>query len=368
MLISSVIPQTLVAQELHQDIQGVWRARVTAIWDTRVETVPGSDVTQMVQTLEVEILEGEQEGEQVIFDNDFILLEEGDAFFMNYLVTIDGTEIYSVREVDRRVPMFLLLLLFIAVVIIFGGKQGVRSLLSLVGSLFVVGYVLVPGLVGGISPLILSIGVAAGVLFFAIFVTHGFNRRSLIAYGGTMTAVLLSGVLAYISVHGTGLTGFSSDESIYLNLSTGGSLDFVGLLLGAIIIGALGALDDIAVTQVAVVRELYHANKSLSVREVYTKALRVGKEHVGALVNTLVLAYTGAALPLLLLFAGSEASVLTILNREIFATEIVRMIVGSIGLILTVPITTLAAAYFVDKDDVDDDGHVHVCAHAGHNH
>ena len=205
--------------------------------------------------------------------------------------------------------------------------------------------------------------VAGLILFFAIFFTHGFNIRSIVAYGGTMAAVFLTGLFAYVSIQGVDLSGFSSDETVYLNLNTGGELDFVGLLLAGIIIGALGVLDDIAVTQVAVVREFFSAGIE-NKKEIYRKAMRVGREHVGALVNTLVLAYTGAALPLLLLFSLSESGTLSIVNREIFATEIVRALVGSIGLIMTVPITTLLAVYVLSKyrqklDDSGEVGHTH---------
>ena len=361
------IPVFAHAQVLHQDIQGVWRAQVVAVLESDTVRVPGTDVESAVQTLRVELLSGERVGEEIEFVNDFIQLDEGDTFFLNYLVTVNGDEFYSVREVDRRGAMALLFALFVAVIVGFGGWQGVRSLLSLAGSLLVIAYVLVPQLVAGVSPVPLSIAVAGLVLFFAIFFTHGFNIRSAIAYAGTMTAVFLTGLLAFFTITGADLTGFSSDATVYLNLSTGGELDFVGLLLAAVIIGALGVLDDIAVTQVAVVRELVDI-RTLGKWEIYHKAMRVGREHVGALVNTLVLAYTGAALPLLLFFSVSDTSVLTIINREIFATEIIRSLIGSIGLILAVPITTLLAVVilhrFRDRLPKDDHGHSHGHSHA----
>jgi uncharacterized membrane protein len=344
-----LVPSDIFAQELYQDLQGVWRARVIEVMETRTEIVPGTNVENSVQTLQVELLEGEREGEIVVFENDYIQLEKDDTFYLNYLVPITGGEIYSVREIDRRASMGLLVVLFVAVILVFGGKQGLRSLLSLAGSLLVIVYLLVPALVEGYSPVPVSIGVAAAVLFFAIFFTHGFNKRSLIAFVGTIVAVGITGLLAYVSIEGTGLTGLGSDESVYLNLGTGGQLDFVGLLLAAVIIGALGVLDDIAITQVAVVRELFGAGNHLTKWDVYRKAMRVGREHVSALVNTLVLAYTGAALPLLLLFSLSDSGWLTIVNREIFATEIVRALIGSIGLVLTVPITTLLAVIVLEK-------------------
>ncbi len=249
--------------------------------------------------------------------------------------------------------------------ILFGGFQGVRSLCALLGSFFAIFYVLLPGILGGANPILLSVVVAAGILFAAIFFTHGFNRESLVAYGGTMIAVFLTSVFALFAVYSTDLTGFASDASTYLNFNTGGTLDFTALLLGAIIIGVLGVLDDISVTQAAVVTELYRSNPSLTKREVYLRALRVGREHVGALVNTLILAYTGAALPLLLHASITATGLVSAINTELFATEIVRMIVGSIGLILAVPIVTFLATLYL-KGYTPKHDHSHSHGHTSH--
>ncbi|QSH39472.1 YibE/F family protein [Candidatus Kaiserbacteria bacterium] len=341
--------QITSAQVLQEDVQGVWRATVTEVLKEESVVVPGTDVKSTVQTISVELIEGERSGEVITFENDYIQLDEGDTFYLNYLITINETEFYSVREVDRRIQIGFIVALFIAVIVLFGGMQGFRSLLSLAGSLLVILFILVPTLVKGYSPIPISVFVASLVLFFAVFFTHGFNKRSAVAFVGTVIAVAITGILAYFSVEITSLTGFSSDESTYLNLNTGGQLDFVGLLLAGIIIGALGVLDDIAITQVAVVRELFSSGSKLTKWDVYRKALRVGREHVGALVNTLVLAYTGAALPLLLLFSFSESSMLNIINTEVFATEILRALVGSIGLVSAVPITTFLAVHFLSS-------------------
>jgi uncharacterized membrane protein len=208
-------------------------------------------------------------------------------------------------------------------------------------------FILIPGILNGWNPLFASFLVAGGILFAAIFFTHGFNRESTVAYTGTMLAVIITGLFAIFAVHITKLTGFAAEESVYLNFNTGGTLNFTALLLGAFIIGFLGVLDDIAVTQAAVVTELYDTNPNISGTEVYKRAMRIGREHVGALVNTLVLAYTGASLPLMLYFKLSPTGFGTTANLEIVATEIVRIIVGSIGLILTVPIVTLLAVKFL---------------------
>ena len=191
----------------------------------------------------------------------------------------------------------------------------------------------------------------SGVLVFAknpgalvMLLTHGFTRTTYVALGGTILAIFATGILAHVAIVVTRLSGFFSEEAIYLNLNTGGTLDMQGLFLGAVIIGVLGLLDDVAITQVHTVAELRKSGASGA--QAFTRALRVGREHVSALVNTLALAYTGAALPVLLLFSLSEQSALLLVNREIFAAEIIRTTVGSIGLILTVPLTTWLAVWF----------------------
>ena len=144
-------------------------------------------------------------------------------------------------------------------------------------------------------------------------------------------------------VHAAHLSGYTSDESMFLNLNTQGKIDMVGLLFGGIIIGLLGVLYDIAIGQAVAIEELFRAGKILTRKEVYIRATRIGREHIGALVNTLAIAYAGASLPLLLLVQNSTTGILFIINSEVFATEIVRILIGSIGLILGVPITNLIA-------------------------
>lgn len=342
-------PQISNAQTtLIQDKVEIVKARVIEVLDQEKKEVPGTSVESVYQTIKVEILEGDNKGQIITIENDFIVLEEGDRFFLYHSIDgLDGRETYSVRDIDRRGVMIFFIALFIITVLVFSGKQGVRSLIGLAGSFFVILYVLVPSLLNEYPPVLTSIVIASVILFFAIYFTHGFNRVSTVAFSGTVTAVIFTGILAYLGVTFARLTGFASDEAIYLNFNTQGTLDFAGLLLGGIMIGVLGVLDDIAVTQAAVVSELYSSAPHLSGKDIYTKALRVGKEHVGALVNTLALAYTGASLPVILLFSTSDSSIASIINQEIFATEIIRTIVGSIGLILTVPITTLLAVYFL---------------------
>lgn len=342
-----ILPQ-VNAQELVADKTEIVQSKVLEVLREKTEYIAGAGIEDINQTLRIEILEGDKKGEILTIENDYVALEKGDKFFLYHSIDgADGRESYSVRDVDRRPVILFFIILFIAVVLFFSGKQGLRSLIGLAGSFFVILYILIPSLLAGYPPVFTSIFVATIILFFAIYFTHGFNRVSTVAFSGTVLAVILTGVLAYIGVYFAKFTGFASEESFYLNLNTRGALDFTGLLLGGIMIGVLGVLDDIAITQSAIVRELYDTAPHLSRKEIYKKALSVGKEHVGALVNTLALAYTGASLPLLLLFSSAGPTNFSVINQEIFATEIIRTIVGSIGLILTVPITTLLAVYIL---------------------
>ncbi len=222
-------------------------------------------------------------------------------------------------------------------------------MIALSASLLAIFYILIPSLLSGWNPLFISLIIASGILFFSIFLTRGFNKKSAVAYLGAMITILITSVFAYFAVQNSNFSGFADEVSVYLNFKTEGSLNFIYLLISAIIIGTLGVLDDIAVTQVEVVNELYDSNKKISRKEVYLRAMRIGRAHTGSLINTLVLAYTGAALPILLLTYSAIDNFSLLINSEIFAVEIVRTIVGSVGLILTVPIVTILAVFYLKK-------------------
>jgi len=335
------------AQELYDHYRGTYKAKIIDIIDEREEDLFDTIIT--IQTIEAKLLEGPNKGTIVQIENDYQIFKPNKRVYVNHNVYIDDTESYNVIGVDRTRSLLLLLLIFIITVVSFGRWQGVRSLIALTASFLIIMMVLIPGILNGWHPLVASILVAAGVLFAAIFFTHGFNRESSVAYTGTMLAVLLTSLFAAFAVSVTDLSGIAADEAVYLNFNTGGTLNFTALLLGALIIGFLGVLDDIAITQSAVVTELFKSNPNITRHEVYTRAMRVGREHVSALVNTLVLAYTGSALPLLLYFKLSPSGFTSTVNLEIIATEIVRIIVGSIGLILTVPIVTLLAVFMINE-------------------
>ncbi len=336
------------AQEIAQDKETVVKATVLEVMHEERRTIPGTDTPANYQTIRVRILEGEEQGKEVTVENDYLNLKKGEVFYLLHSVgAYDGKDAYSVFDAYRLPALVFFVGLFVVCVVIFGGIQGVRGLVSLAGGFLLIIYVLLPGILHGWPPVVVSIGVASLVIILGSYVTHGFNRTTTAAVLGMLATILITGILAWAGVHFARLGGYASEETTYLNFNTRGAIDFAGLLLGGIIIGLLGILYDAAISQAIAVEELVRAGPHLHARVIYRRALRIGREHIGALVNTLAIAYTGAALPLILLFYNYHAGFASTINREIFATEIIRIIVGSIGLVLAVPITTLIAGVFL---------------------
>ena len=350
-LFAAILPVFLHAQVLTPDTVVTMKAKVVEVVSEERHKVPGTDVENNYQTIKVEVLDGPEKGNVVTVENDFLGMHPGDIFYLQHTKNaLDATDYYVVSEPYRLPALALLGALFVGVVLIFGGWQGLRGLISLIASLFFIVVLLLPGILRGYPPVLLSIGVSSLIVGISSFVTHGFNRTTSTAVLGMIATLIITGVLSYLAIPFAHLSGFNTEETAYLNIDTRGVLDFAGLLVSGIMIGTLGVLYDAAIGQAIAVEELASAGAHLSRTEVYRRALRIGREHIGALVNTLAIAYVGVSLPLLLLFYGfGSDTIILALNRELFATEIVRAIIGSIGLILAVPITTLVASYFLVK-------------------
>lgn len=349
------LSNTAHAQEFVPDTIETAKARVLEVVSQEQRVIPGTDTEGIYQDIRAEILSGEEEGVVVMIENDYLELTEDQIFYISHVTNeLSGTDYYAVAEVDRLPALAMLGMLFVAVVLLFGGRQGARGLLALIGSLLFIAFLLLPGVLHGYSPVLVSMFVASIIVTLGSYVTHGFNKTTTTAVLGMVVTIITTGLLAHFSIEFSHLSGFTSDESVYLNFNTRGAIDLAGLLLGGILIGTLGVLYDAAIGQSVAVEELSSAGRHLSRGEIYRRALRIGREHIGALVNTLAIAYVGASLPLLLLFYGfGSDSILIALNREIFATEIVRTLVGSIGIVLTVPITTaIATRLLVEETQV----------------
>ncbi len=336
------------AQIPPQDTETVERAVVTSIDKEAIQATPGTSVTQRQQVITVQVVTGEDAGKIVTFTNDFTQLAVGEQFYLRHLVRhSEGQEYYTVAD-PYRIPMLAVLaLLFVALTIGIGGKQGVRGLISLVGSMVLIAYVLLPAVVHGYSPILVSIGVASLIVIVGSYVTHGVNRTTSTAVLGMIATVLITGAGAWLAVSLGHFSGYVSEDVTYVHYKFNGTIDLVGLLMGGILIGLLGVLYDSAIGQAVAVEELMRAGTHLSKTEVFLRAMRLGREHIGALVNTLAIAYVGATLPLLLLLSTSDNPLLYIINSEGLAAELVRIFVGSIGLLLAVPVTTLIATWIL---------------------
>jgi uncharacterized membrane protein len=265
---------------------------------------------------------------------------------------------YGFVDLERRGPLLWLAVAFALLVIAFGRLRGALSLVGLALSLLLVLGFVVPAILAGEEPFAVAIAGALAVMLVTIPLAHGFGAKSRAAMLGTTLALLLTAVLALVFTELASLTGFSFDEALTLR-SAGIDLSFEGLLLAGMVIGALGVLDDVTVSQASTVFALRGAAPDASFSELFRRALDVGRDHVSATVNTLVLAYVGAALPVLLIFGSSDVAIGNAINLEVVAREVVAMLVGSIGLIAAVPMTTALAAWLARSTPADDlDGEV----------
>lgn len=340
---------TARAQELIQDTVTFVTAEVTDVLSSELREIPATGTKTSYQTIRVKLLDGEHAGERLILDNDYLSLKKGEKVVLRHTVNArEGKDQYAVLEPYRLPVLWFLLGLFVLCLVLFGGVQGVRGLMALCASLFFILYLLLPGILAGYPPMFVSLSIAAIIVVFGSYITHGFNRATTAAVFGMLVSIVVTGVLAYLSIYAAQLSGYSSDEAVYLNFNTKGTIDFVGLLLGSVMIGLLGVLYDAAISQAIAVEELCAVGAQASRKEIFSRALRIGREHIGALVNTLAIAYVGASLPLILLVKQvTAADVSVTLNQELFATEIVRTIVSSIGIILAVPITTAVSVWML---------------------
>lgn len=250
---------------------------------------------------------------------------------------------YQLVDFQRGTPLVLLAAAFAAAVVALGRWQGVKALGALgVGVLVLVAFVL-PAIVRGEDPLLVGVAGAGVIMFAVLYLTHGLSARTSTAVLGTMVSLGLIGALSALFSAAAALTGLD-EETATLVGALGTGIDTRGLLLAGIVIGALGVLDDVTVTQTSVVWELRAANPALGWRALYAAGLRIGRDHVASAVNTLVMAYAGAALPLLLYSSVSGVGLGDILGSQSIAQELVRTLVGSIGLVAAVPVTTAVAA------------------------
>jgi uncharacterized membrane protein len=250
---------------------------------------------------------------------------------------------YIIQDLERGRPLLVLAALFVGAVVAFGRWQGVRSLIGLGLSFLVIIIFVVPAILRGHSPVLVAVTGAMAIMLLSLYLSHGVGPKTTAAVVATALALGLTAALSIAFVAASSLTGLASEEAQFANFAVGG-LSLQGLLLAGIIIGGLGVLDDVTMSQASLVAELHQANPTAGMAALVAGALRVGRDHIAATVNTLFLAYAGAALPLLILFVTGQDSLGTVATTEVVAVEVVRALCGSVGLIAAVPLTTVLAA------------------------
>ena len=312
-----------------------------------------SSEVEMCRNVTVVVQEGPESGSLVVlpevntsFDPTFPQLAAGD----NVILGFDSvTNSYYYQDRDRMSSLWWLILLFAVTVICLARVRGLLALFAMGGTVLMLVKFIAPSVLDGNDPVLVCVVAAAAIAYFSLYFTHGFSLMTTVALAGTLIALGLTLGISWIFFELAKFSGYSSEEAFVLPFLAE-SLDVRGLLLGGTIIAALGALDDVTVTQAATVLELSARNNELSTRQLTMSGLRVGREHIASTVNTLLLAYAGSSIPLLLLFAVSEQSLGDVANSELIAIELVRTLCGSIGLVAALPITTYLAALLMRAD------------------
>ena len=331
------------------------RALVLEIIKERVAVdVSGYEVRQ--QDVRLKILSGSLAGQKVeyhgisdVLFNNINIYRLGDKVFIYYSPEEDGKNVYYITDFVRSNSLIWLLLAFIVVIFMVGKNKGLRAIASLGLTFLFVTKVMAPLMLSGYNPLLVGLIGSFIILLLIVYLTEGFNRKSHVAVISILFSLIVTAMLAVIFAHLSRLTGLSDDEVAYL-INAGKALNFKDLLLAAIIIGTLGIMDDIVVGQVEAVQQIKEADQKLKSADVYRRAMKVGRSHLGSVINTLFLAYAGAALPLLLLINLQQVpfvSFADVVNSEQIASEIVRTLVGIIGLALALPISTWLASIFL---------------------
>ena len=246
--------------------------------------------------------------------------------------------------------MILIVILFVSLVILIGGVKGIKSLISLFITILLIFYVLVPGIMSGNNPLVLTVLLSVATIIVSFMIISGFNRKSCAAMIGTASGIIISGVFAILFGNLMSLTGMSEETGLLAGLSdVAKNFDFRGILFSGIIIGALGACMDVGMSIASALYELKTEKPDITVKGLMKSGMNIGKDMIGTMTNTLILAYTGGALMTILIFSLGELDLSEMLNKEIILEEILRAIAGSVGLICTIPSTTFVSSILIGK-------------------
>lgn len=335
-----------------EDYQELVPGTITSLTSSQEEQDGQVTVHQM---LTVEVNSGTEAHETIVIDNsdeagpDSRLFSEGDKVFVSKMGIPDSEPTYSIADYDRRVPLAILFGLFCIIVVSISGKQGIESFLGMVFSFAVLIKIILPLLIRGFDPVLSALIGSALIIPSTFYLSHGFQKKTHVAVLGTLLTLALTGLLSKIFIPLSHLSGLADESAFFLKVGSDVSFNFQGLLLAGVLISMLGILDDISISQASIAEELRAAKPKISFSELYFRCMNVGRDHIASMVNTLILVYAGSSLPLMLLFLSSDYNFGEVINIELVAQEVVHTLVGSIGLICAVPITTLLACVKTKK-------------------
>ncbi len=333
LLVALLATNTAYAQELPETQK--YKARVVEIIES----------TATNQLLKVKLATGEE----ITIDNNLelsaknITYSQGDTVIVESISIGNAKPMYIITDFYRANSLTIIFIGFVILSIVVGKKYGVYSLLGMAFSFLMIFKFILPNIIKGSNPIIITVIAALLIVPVTFYLSHGFSRKTHIAIASTLLTLIITTILTGVSVNAAKLTGYSSEEAMFLQVANE-SINMKGILLAGIIIGFLGVLDDVTVSQASVVTQLRKTRRHYTTQELYKDAMEVGRDHITSMINTLVLVYAGASMPLLLLFVNNPQPFGDIVNMEIVADEVVRTLVGSIGLILAVPLSTYISA------------------------
>ncbi len=281
---------------------------------------------------------------------------QGDRLILSEFPTPEGETGYSIVSYDRQNTLIFLFLLFLILALIISSKRTIGAISGLIFSFFIIFSFLIPQILSGANPVFISILTSIIIIPVNFYLSHGFNKKTSVAIISTIIALVITGFLALIFMNAANITGQGLEETMLITTMINSNINIEGLLLAGVIIGTLGVLDDITISQVAIVQQITEVGEKLGVSEVFSRAMSIGKDHMASMINTLVLVYTGASMPLLILFVNAQLPLNYILSMEVVSIEIIRTLVGTIGLVSAIPITTFMATLVFKKDSTQNLG------------
>jgi uncharacterized membrane protein len=300
-------------------------------------------------TAVVEVVDGPDAGEyqQIELLPEVVAagLDRDDVLVLSRTRSGDGTAMYSFADYERDLPMVTLAVAFAVVVGLVARWRGLASLVGLAFAFFVLLQFVLPGILADEPPMLVTLVGCSAIMFVVLYLAHGFSARTTTALVGTLFGLFLVAVLGAMSVQAARLTGLTSEETVQL-ATYDPTLDFSGLVIAGVVVAGLGVLNDVTITQASAIWQLQEASPGMTWRQLYTRGMAIGRDHIASTVYTIVFAYAGASLPLLLLFELYAQPAGVTITSSALAEEVIRTLVGSIALVLAVPVTTAAGAFF----------------------